>query len=61
MISANRKAVGFYPHSSTIEKFDPYLDGYKKGKGFVQFPLDKPIPKVLVLKMVKYRLGLLTK
>ena len=37
-----------------MEKFGADLAGYKKGKYSVQFPLDKPMPKDLIIKMVKY-------
>ena len=61
MIAANKTSVGFYPHPTTMKKFEDALEEYKTGKGSVQFPLDKPIPKGLVVKMVLYRLELLTK
>ncbi len=55
MIAGYKNHVGFYPHPSTIEAFLENLSGYKFAKGSVQFPLNKPIPKELVIKMVKYR------
>jgi uncharacterized protein YdhG (YjbR/CyaY superfamily) len=55
MIAGYKNHVGFYPHPSTIEAFLENLSGYKFAKGSVQFPLDKPIPKELVIKMVRYR------
>ena len=57
MIAAYPKHVGFYPHPATIEAFSTQLSEYKFAKGSVQFPLNKPIPKELVIKMVKYRLS----
>lgn len=60
MIAANKNSVGFYPHPTTMEKFDSELSPYIKGKGSVQFPLDLPLPKELIIKMVTYRLELLT-
>jgi uncharacterized protein YdhG (YjbR/CyaY superfamily) len=33
------------------------LAAYKFAKGSIQFPLDKPIPKALVIEMVKVRLA----
>jgi uncharacterized protein YdhG (YjbR/CyaY superfamily) len=59
MIAGYRNHVGLYPHPSTIKKFDKELSEYKKGKGSVQFPLDKPLPKQLIIEMIKYRLTLL--
>ena len=59
IIAGYKKHVGLYPHPTTIEKFDRELSAYKKGKGSVQFPLDKPLPKDLIIKMIKYRMTLL--
>jgi uncharacterized protein YdhG (YjbR/CyaY superfamily) len=59
MLAGYAKHVGLYPHPSVIEQFSEQLSEYKTGKGSVQFPLDKPIPKKLVVEMVKYRLKLL--
>lgn len=59
MIAGYKNHVGFYPHPTTMEKFDSELTDFKKGKGSVQFPLDKPLPKDLIQRMVSYRMGLL--
>ncbi len=61
MIAGYKQHVGFYPHPSTMEKFDAELTNYKKGKGSVQFPINKPIPRGLIIKMVKYRKMLIDK
>jgi uncharacterized protein YdhG (YjbR/CyaY superfamily) len=47
--------IGFYPIPSGIVAFEKELSPYKRGKGSVQFPLDKPIPYDLVKKIVEYR------
>ena len=59
MIAGYKKHVGLYPHPTVMEKFNNELSDYKKGKGSVQFPLDKPLPKDLIIKMIKYRKNLL--
>jgi uncharacterized protein YdhG (YjbR/CyaY superfamily) len=59
MIAGYKKHVGLYPHPTTMEKFDSELSEYKRAKGSVQFPLDKPLPKELIVKMIEYRLSLL--
>ena len=59
MIAGYKNHVGLYPHPTTIEKFEEELKYYKKGKGSVQFPIDKPLPVELIVKMVEYRLSLL--
>jgi uncharacterized protein YdhG (YjbR/CyaY superfamily) len=35
--------------------FKKELARYKQSKGAVQFPIDKPIPLDIVMKIVKYR------
>ena len=55
MIAGYSKHVGLYPHPTTIERFADSLSGFKKGKGSIQFPIDKPIPVELVIEMVRYR------
>jgi uncharacterized protein YdhG (YjbR/CyaY superfamily) len=61
MMAGYKNHVGFYPHPTVMEHFDAELECYKKGKGSVQFPNNKPIPKTLIVKMVKYRMKLLSK
>lgn len=61
MIAGYKKHVGLYPHPTTMEKFDSELSEYKRAKGSVQFPLDKPLPKELIERMIKYRMELLKK
>lgn len=50
-----KKHIGFYPAPAGIVAFDAELAGYKCSKGAIQFPLDRPIPLVLVQKIVKFR------
>lgn len=47
--------IGFYPTPSGIEAFKKELSQYKRAKGSVQFPIDKPIPYDLVRKIVAFR------
>jgi uncharacterized protein YdhG (YjbR/CyaY superfamily) len=57
MIAGYAKHVGFYPHPDVISAFADRLKAYKHAKGSVQFPLNKPLPKELVIEMVKLRLA----
>lgn len=57
MIAGYPKHVGLYPHPDVIEAFADQLSEYRFAKGSIQFPLNKPIPKALVIKMVKCRLS----
>ena len=53
--AANKEHIGFYPTAAPIQVFKDELAEYKTSKGAIQFPLDKPIPRALVKKIVKYR------
>ena len=57
MIAGYPKHVGFYPHPDVIDAFADRLAAYKFAKGSVQFSLNKPIPKALVIEMVRFRLS----
>jgi len=57
MIAGFSKHVGFYPSPAVIEAFSDRLAEYKFAKGSIQFPLNKPIPKDLVIEMVTFRLS----
>jgi uncharacterized protein YdhG (YjbR/CyaY superfamily) len=56
MMAGYEKFVGFYPFPTTIAKFSKELSEYNQGKGSVQFPLNKPLPKDLIIKMVRFRI-----
>ena len=47
--------IGFYPIPSGMEAFKQELSRYKTGKGSVQFPLDQPLPRDLIRRIVEYR------
>jgi uncharacterized protein YdhG (YjbR/CyaY superfamily) len=49
--------IGFYPTGSGIEAFREELAPYASGKGSVQFPLDQPLPKDLIRRMVEHRVA----
>ncbi len=51
-----KKHVGYYPTPHPIGKFPEELNDYKTSKGAVQFPLDKPVPKELIVKMLRARI-----
>jgi len=59
MMAGYKKHIGFYPHPTVIEKFQDELVDYKFAKGSVQFKLDVPLPKPLIIKMISYRVSLL--
>lgn len=53
--AAYKNHIGFYPTPSGIETFKEELSKYKSSKGAVQFPIDKPLPLTLIIKIVKFR------
>lgn len=55
MIAGYKNHVGLYPHPTTMEYFARELRNYKKGKGSVQFPIDRPLPVELIVCMIRYR------
>lgn len=59
MIAGYKNHIGFYPDPTTIESFKEELANFQYAKGSVQFPLDKPLPKDLIQRMISYRLKLL--
>jgi uncharacterized protein YdhG (YjbR/CyaY superfamily) len=48
--------IGFFPTASGISAFENELSQYRRGKGSVQFPLDRPLPLDLVRKIVLFRI-----
>jgi uncharacterized protein YdhG (YjbR/CyaY superfamily) len=55
MIAGYKNHIGFYPHPSTIEIFADELTHFKTAKGSIQFPINKPIPGELIIRMVRFR------
>ncbi len=52
--AAFKNHCSFFPMGArAIEEFAEELAGYRVTKGTIHFPLDKPLPKALITKMVK--------
>ncbi len=47
--------IGFYPGPEGIEAFQTELAEYKRAKGSVQFPIDRPLPRDLIARIVRFR------
>ncbi len=45
--------IGFYPGTAPIKDFAKLLEPYEVSKGTIRFPLDKPIPYNLIIKITK--------
>lgn len=54
------KHVGFYATPAAHEAFADELNGYKQGKGSVQFPLNKPMPFDLIKRLIEFKMKQLT-
>lgn len=52
--AAFQKHIGVYPAPREAAEFKTELTAYQGGKGTVQFPLDKPIPYDLIVRILKF-------
>jgi uncharacterized protein YdhG (YjbR/CyaY superfamily) len=54
---AHKNHIGIYPYSGrVIETLKDQLNEYGWSKGALRVPLDNPIPKSLLQKLIKHRL-----
>lgn len=53
--AAFKNHIGFYPTPLPIRVFKEELSEFKTSKGAIQFPLNKPLPVLLIKKIVKFR------
>ncbi|MCX6308959.1 MAG: DUF1801 domain-containing protein [Bacteroidia bacterium] len=56
--SATKKHIGFYPTGSGVAAFAVELTemGLRFSTGAIQLPLNKPIPKDLIQRIVRFRM-----
>lgn len=52
---AFKSHINFMPTRNSLEPFVEELSEYKTGKDTIQFPYDKPLPKVLIRKIAVHR------
>jgi len=55
VFSGSKSHVSLHPTPSVIDHFRKELSGFTVSANTIQFPLDKPIPKSIVLKLAKFR------
>jgi uncharacterized protein YdhG (YjbR/CyaY superfamily) len=55
IFGAFKRHIGFFITPSVKRAFEKELVGYKTASSSVQLPLDKPLPRTLVKKLVAYR------
>lgn len=60
MIAGYKTFAGFYTGTGILEQFSKELAGYKVGKASVQFPNNRPLPKALIVKIIKFKKETLT-
>ena len=53
--AAFKTHLNFMPTHSSIKPFAAELEKYTTGKDTIQFPYDKPLPKMLISKIATYR------
>jgi len=57
--AAFKKHCSFFPMDHSLEEeFEEELKKYSTSKGTIQFPVDKPLSKALVTRIVKSRVAL---
>jgi len=53
--AAFKSHLGFMPTPSAMKPFKSELARYKTGKGSIQFPYDRPLPKALIRRIAARR------
>jgi uncharacterized protein YdhG (YjbR/CyaY superfamily) len=53
--AAFKTHLNFMPTPSGLKPFEEELTNFKTGKGSIQFPYDKPLPKELIYKIAVHR------
>jgi uncharacterized protein YdhG (YjbR/CyaY superfamily) len=57
-ILANKKHVGYYPFSgSVLMNFEKELASFRHTKSAIHVPVDKPLSKTLLTKLIKARIS----
>ena len=60
MIAGYKNFAGFYVGTNILQQFEKELKDDKAGKASVQFPNNKPLPKNLIVKIIKYKMQSIT-
>ncbi len=46
--------IGLFPGARAVEVFEPELARYKHARGSIQLPLDEPLPRELIARIVRH-------
>lgn len=57
--AVNKSHMGYYPHSSLVIERVSGLDHYKKSKGALQIPFDRPLPDQVLAELISVRRAML--
>jgi len=55
--AAFKNHIGIYPGDMTDSPFEKRLTSYRRTKGAIQFPIDKPIDYVLISDITRWRVS----
>jgi uncharacterized protein YdhG (YjbR/CyaY superfamily) len=55
MFAAFKQHISLYPTPAVIKAFARELAGFKISEGTIQFPLDKPLPLMLIRRIAVFR------
>ena len=58
--SAAKHHLSYFPHSgSVLSQLGEEISGYHHAKGTLRFPIDQPLPRALVEKMLSARIAMI--
>lgn len=55
--SAWKNHIGMYPIRAGNEAFQKQIEPYRSAKSSLKFPLDKPMPVILIEKVIEFRIA----
>ena len=55
MFGGFKQHIGLFPTPEAIGEFREELAGFKVSSATIQFPLDQPLPKALIRRIVRFR------
>jgi uncharacterized protein YdhG (YjbR/CyaY superfamily) len=53
--AAHKRHIGFYPTPAAVKVFAKDLSKFVTASGSIQFPLEKPLPLLLIRKITAFR------